>query len=503
MRKLLTSITVIALAMACAAPAYSLDRKGLAEYAKSLKGLKKAELKAQIYSISQPKEILSYGSGSGKTWGGFYTTDRIASTNQCVNRYSAGKYYFGSKGSVISGMNIEHSFPKSWWGKTENNAYKDLFHLYPSPSEDNSKKSNYPMGKVTNPSILDGYEKVGYGPAGSNGNIQLCEPNDEWKGDFCRTYFYMATTYQNLTWQGTQGLQQLENNKWPTLQKWAYTLYLEWSRKDKVSQTEVDRNNAVCSIQGNRNLFIDFPTLSEYVWGDSIDVAFDPYTAITTCTDDDRYADYQPSEGGDPVDPDNPDNPDPDDPIVEGDILFFEDFSSITQGSFSDTSAPWSGNDNITATAGYCAGGAVKIGTSSKSGSLQTKAGKIKFPGGKLCVTFDIKGWTTVEGDINVSMTGSTMQTGKYTATRNDAFENLSFICDNVSANPQLTIATTAKRAFIDNIKVFVPKATAISAPETDSSADGHWYNINGQRLDTMPAVPGIYIHNGRKVVVR
>lgn len=58
---------------------------------------------------------------------------------------------------------------------------------------------------MTNPSILDGYEKVGKGPAGNHGNIQLCEPNDEWKGDFSRTYFYMATTYQNLTWQGTQG----------------------------------------------------------------------------------------------------------------------------------------------------------------------------------------------------------------------------------------------------------------------------------------------------------
>lgn len=164
MKKLFTSIAVLALAIVSATPAYCLDRKGLAEYAKSLKGLKKEALKTKIYSISQPKTIISYGSGKENTWGGFYTTDRIASTNQCVNRYSADKYYFGSKGSVISGMNIEHSFPKSWWGGSQNNAYKDLHHLYPSPSEDNSKKSNYPMGKVTNPSILDGYEKVGKAP---------------------------------------------------------------------------------------------------------------------------------------------------------------------------------------------------------------------------------------------------------------------------------------------------------------------------------------------------
>ncbi|MCM1079911.1 MAG: endonuclease [Bacteroidales bacterium] len=503
MKKLITSIAVLALAVVCAAPAYSLDRKGLAEYAKSLKGLKKADLKSKIYRISQPKNIISYGSGSGNTWGGFYTTDRIASTNQCVNRYSAGTYYFGSKGSVISGMNIEHSFPKSWWGGSKNNAYQDLFHLYPSPSEDNSKKSNYPMGKVTNPSILNGYEKVGTGSAGKNGTIQLCEPNDEWKGDFCRTYFYMATIYQNLTWQGTQGLQQLENNDWPTLQEWAYKLYLEWSRKDKVSQTEVDRNEAVYSLQGNRNLFIDFPTLSEYVWGDSINVAFDPYTAITSCADDDRYADYQPGQGGEPTDPDIPENPDPDKPVIEGTVLYTEDFSCITEGDFSNTGTSWNGNDSIAATSGWCAGGAVKLGTSSKPGSLQTKAGIIKFPGGKLCVTFDIKGWTSVEGDIQVTMTGCSPQTGEYTATRNDNFENMTFTFDKVSANPQLTIATTAKRAFIDNIKVFVPASTAITTTETCGVTADVYYNINGQKIGSSPTRPGIYIYNGRKVVVK
>lgn len=40
------------------------------------------------------------------------------------------------------------------------------------------------------------------------------------------------------------------------------------------------RNNAVYSIQGNRNPYIDFPNLMEYVWGDSIDVAFDPETSV-------------------------------------------------------------------------------------------------------------------------------------------------------------------------------------------------------------------------------
>ena len=45
----------------------------------------------------------------------------------------------------------------------------------------------------------------------------------------------------------------------------------------------------MAKIEGNRNLLVDYPYLAEYVWGDSVDVAFNPYTSITTADDDDRY----------------------------------------------------------------------------------------------------------------------------------------------------------------------------------------------------------------------
>ena len=270
-------------------PGYCIDRASLVSYASSLTGKKKAELKTAIYNLCQPAYVPAYGSGTYSTWYYFYVTDRNVTTNECINRYSTNKYYFGSQGLAVSGMNIEHSFPKSWWGGAKNNAYMDLYNLYPSESSSNSSKSNYPMGKVTNPKDATAYELVGTGTAGTNGKINLFEPNDTWKGDFSRSYFYMATTYQNLTWQGTQGLQELQNDDWPTLQEWAYTLYLEWTREDQVLDIEVERNNAVYGIQGNRNLYIDFPYLAEYVWGDSIDVEFDPTTSITTAYDDNRY----------------------------------------------------------------------------------------------------------------------------------------------------------------------------------------------------------------------
>ncbi len=276
------------------AVSYAITRSNLVSYASALNGKKKSELKTAVYNIIKDPSTLTYGGGYKNTWWGFYQTDRIASTNECINRYSSKKFYFETNQyTAISGMNIEHSFPKSWWGGANNSAYKDLFNLYPSDSEANSYKSNYPMDIVTDvdeeKSGEEGYDIIGKSTINGEPNQWCWEPGDQYKGDFSRVYMYMATCYQNLTWSGTQGLQQLENNTWPTLREWAYTLYLQWIKSDPVSELEVTRNDAVYNIQNNRNLFVDYPYLAEYIWGDSVDVAFNPYTSITTASDDNRY----------------------------------------------------------------------------------------------------------------------------------------------------------------------------------------------------------------------
>jgi hypothetical protein len=43
---------------------------------------------------------------------------------------------------------------------------------------------------------------------------------------------------------------------------------LKWHREDPVSIKEVRRNEEIYKIQGNRNPYIDYPELVEYVWGD-------------------------------------------------------------------------------------------------------------------------------------------------------------------------------------------------------------------------------------------
>ena len=268
-------IFLFTLSLLCTAVAMAGVPKG---YYGKADGLKGSSLKAAMHEIvSKVTKVLSYGSGSNSTWSGFYQTDRMAN-DQVRDRYSNGIFYFAESASelacsAVSGMNIEHSFPKSWWGGSNNQAYKDLYNLMPCESSINSSKSNYAMGKVTSVGVNNGCTKVGEGPGAGKTSVSLWEPADKWKGDFARSYFYMVTAYSDLKWT-SNGLDMLENDDWPTLQQWAYELLLEWSRQDPVDQIELDRNEAVYNIQGNRNPYIDFPNLAEYVWGDSLGYVF-------------------------------------------------------------------------------------------------------------------------------------------------------------------------------------------------------------------------------------
>ena len=265
MKRFVTSITLLLLVLCATAQK---------EYYTSVDGVKGgAALKTALYELIKNHKKISYGSGEDKTWGAFYTTDAVVENGQrrVLDMYSAEKRYFGSKGSAVSGMNIEHSVPKSWWGGTKNNAYCDIHHLNPSDQNANSRKSNYPLGELTSETWTNGIASVG--KANIDGNsTNAFEPCDEYKGDFARTYMYMFTCYQDLNWSTTQ--MNYANSTYPTLKPWAVELLLKWHKQDPVSEKEVNRNNAVYAVQGNRNPFVDYPQLADYVWGDSINYVF-------------------------------------------------------------------------------------------------------------------------------------------------------------------------------------------------------------------------------------
>ena len=248
-----------------------------ASYYRPVEGLKRAELKTALHELIQPEQVLDYGGkGEGYTWAGFAVTDR-SEDGTVRDRYSDVVRRFEGL-EAVPGMNIEHVFANSWWGHAEIEAYCDLFNLFPSDATANGRKSNNPMGEVTDGVSFDnGVTRVGksasYRP---DSLITVWEPADQWKGDFARTYFYMATCYEDYQdlWQTPEGLLVVEKNRYPTLRPWMSALLLQWNEADPVDDIERERNRAVYGIQGNRNPFVDYPQLADYIWGDSTEYAF-------------------------------------------------------------------------------------------------------------------------------------------------------------------------------------------------------------------------------------
>lgn len=249
-------------------------------YYDQAEGLSNTALKTALSNKIKIGTRLGYGSGSGKTWSGFEKSDRHPD-GYVWDMYSTNKRYFPGGGSAPGGMNIEHSVAKSWWGGSNNDAYKDLYHLNPSDSRANSARGSYPLGIVKGEgSFNEGSIKVGDNTFGNEYSGKCFEPLDEYKGDFARAYLYMFTCYEDFNWTGTSAPTMIvASQTWPMLKPWARDLLVQWSRQDPVSSKEINRAEAIYKLQENRNPYIDYPELVEYLWGNLVG---QPFTTNST-----------------------------------------------------------------------------------------------------------------------------------------------------------------------------------------------------------------------------
>ena len=198
----------------------------------------------------------------GKVWDMYSnTSDFTFGSDQCGNYSGEGDCY-----------NREHSIPKSWRGGSK---YSDAHMVVPTDGYVNNRRSSYPFGEVGSSSYVsdNSFSKVGTcKTSGFSGTV--FEPNDEYKGDFARIYFYAATRYYSEcgSWGGN-GF----SGSFPHLDEWTRVMMLRWHQLDPVSQKEIDRNDAVYeSRQKNRNPFVDYPELVDLIFGDLTTTPFSP-----------------------------------------------------------------------------------------------------------------------------------------------------------------------------------------------------------------------------------
>ena len=289
---------------------------GTGTYYKNADGKKGRELKTAMWGIIKSLHTVGYDG----LWEAYYKTDlrpdgKIWDMYSSTTNFEFGEEQCGNYSDEGSCYNREHSMPKSWFKKASP-MYSDLVHVVPTDGYVNNRRGNYPFGETNGEQYMSegGFSKLG--PSSISGySGTVFEPNDEYKGDFARIYFYMATCYEDkiASWDSPM----LAHNKYPAYTDWAINMLLRWAAEDPVSQKEIDRNNAVEKWQGNRNPFVDYPGLEQYVWGEYTDQAF----SYSNYTKPD-FPDYPDNPGGG-TDPDDPDEPvDPTDPPVSGEFTF-------------------------------------------------------------------------------------------------------------------------------------------------------------------------------------
>ena len=215
----------------------------------------------------------------------------------------------GTKGSDIS-IDKEHIWAKNHGFKVtkdgkdtfEKGAPTDLHHLVPADGSTNSNGHNdYFYGEVKDKSTAkisycyyaDGTSAIsGYTGLDSNGNT-VFEPTDEWKGDIARALLYMATRYGIELDPNTQAEPYLvfdDNGSDDNTTFHGYhpnlSTYLKWNKEDPVSEFEFHRNNLIYkNVQKNRNPYVDYPDLADWVFSDTTDTSLD----IVEPVDDNPY----------------------------------------------------------------------------------------------------------------------------------------------------------------------------------------------------------------------
>lgn len=249
-------------------------------YYQSATNKKGEALKTALFNIIKNPSVTSYDGLLEKykqtdTRPDGYVRDWYSNTTNFTHiKDKAGNYT--KEGDVY---NREHLLPQSWFGSGDPKS--DIIQVVPTDGYVNNRRGNYPFGENNGETYKsnNGYSKLG--ACTVNGYSDRCfEPSDEVKGDIARIYFYMATCYQNeiASWSSDV----INGTAYQPFAKWHFDMLVRWSKLDPVDEVEIARNNACYEVQHNRNPFVDYPGLEDFVWGDKKNETFyyDNYSGI-------------------------------------------------------------------------------------------------------------------------------------------------------------------------------------------------------------------------------
>jgi hypothetical protein len=243
-------------------------------YYDSLEGLSGAALKQAVQDIIANPSVVRLHSYAD-IWDIIRTADQNpVNSNQvwCMYIESPMAKLDQQVGSSIVGKwNREHIFCQSRGGfEVSNNDSADGINLWSSTSaasvvdgvsdahhirvengQENSSRNNKNYGTVASATVYAGPSNT----------------QSSWYGDVARALFYMAVRFNGLNVVNGDPNEYLPSTTTASGNIGDLATLLNWNTTDPRDDYEMNRNNYIYTWQMNRNPFIDYPLLANYVFG--------------------------------------------------------------------------------------------------------------------------------------------------------------------------------------------------------------------------------------------
>ena len=241
-------------------------------YYSSLEGLSGAALKQAVQNIiANPSEVRLHSYAD--IWEILKTSDQNPLNSghiwEIYLEQPMSKIDQQQSSSIVGKWNREHIFCQSRGGfMVANNdsadgigvwtttsaaatvdGVSDAHHIRAVNGQENSSRNNKNYGTVNSATVYAG-------ATGSQGS---------WRGDVARACFYMAVRFIGLN--VVNGDPSENNGSNPSGNIGDLATLLSWNVSDPRDDFEMNRNNYIQTWQHNRNPFIDYPLLANYIFG--------------------------------------------------------------------------------------------------------------------------------------------------------------------------------------------------------------------------------------------
>lgn len=236
-------------------------------------GLSGSELMEAIAADCRPVALASINADDENSVFSAWSEAEKSDNGGLINHFSNEPLTdSGSTGLKSTTTRLTVASPE-WWSADHpyrDSLKRDLYNCFPASMSEVKRRGNLYPGTVTNAESDNGIWTTGTGFLDER-PFPFWEPPEEIKGDVARAMFYMTTLY-------SIGLPERKSANNLIYWKWASPLrfsigasaqLMEWHRSDPVSEYEKTKNDVYSKIQGNRNPFVDFPEIAEYLWSAS------------------------------------------------------------------------------------------------------------------------------------------------------------------------------------------------------------------------------------------